>query len=153
MISPDSAEVMVSLMKGSANASGIRKYGYTGEVAGKTGTTNDNIDAWFVGTKPKLSMAIWIGYDDASYGMGKSGMGAELAAPLWAKIGKKVNELNIISPEPFTFTKRASKLVICKESGLLATEQCSDKVSELFTKEGRPNGTCKLSHDYIPKIR
>ena len=153
VIASDTAEVMVSLMKGSANASGIRKYGYSGEIAGKTGTTNDNIDAWFVGTKPKLSMAIWIGYDDASYGMGKSGMGAELAAPLWAKIGKKVNELNIISPEPFTFTKRASKLVICKESGLLATEQCSDKVSELFTKEGRPNGTCKLSHDYIPKIR
>lgn len=153
VIASDSAEVMVSLMKGSANASGIRKYGYTGELAGKTGTTNDNIDAWFVGTKPRLSMAIWIGYDDASYGMGRSGMGAELAAPLWARIGKKVNELHLIPNEPFAFSKKANRLVICRESGQLATDSCPDKFSELFTKEGKPSGTCKLSHDYVPKLR
>ncbi|MBK9503545.1 MAG: transglycosylase domain-containing protein [Leptospiraceae bacterium] len=153
VIASDTAEVMVSLMKGSANASGIRKYGYSGEIAGKTGTTNDNIDAWFVGTKPNLSMAIWIGYDDASYGMGKSGMGAELAAPLWARIGKKIKDLNIVPEEKFNFTKKATRLVVCRESGLLAADACPDRVSELFTKEGRPSGTCRLSHDYVPKIR
>jgi penicillin-binding protein 1A len=153
VIASDTAEVMVSLMKGSANASGIRKYGYSGEIAGKTGTTNDNIDAWFVGTKPNLSMAIWIGYDDASYGMGKSGMGAELAAPLWARIGKKIKDLKIVPEEKFNFTKKATRLVVCRESGLLAADACPDRVSELFTKEGRPSGTCRLSHDYVPKLR
>ena len=153
VISPDSAEVMVSLMKGSANASGIRKYGYTGEVAGKTGTTNDHIDAWFVGTKPRLSMAIWIGYDDASYGMGRGGLGAELAVPLWAKIGKRIQDERLIPEEKFTFSKKATRLAICKESGLIANDACPDKVAELFTKDGRPNGTCKLSHDYVPKLR
>ena len=144
---------MVSLMKGSANASGIRKYGYTGEVAGKTGTTNDHIDAWFVGTKPRLSMAIWIGYDDASYGMGRGGLGAELAVPLWAKIGKRIQDERLIPEEKFTFSKKATRLAICKESGLIANDACPVKVAELFTKDGRPNGTCKLSHDYVPKLR
>lgn len=153
VIAPDTAEVMVSLMKGSANASGIRKYGYSGEIAGKTGTTNDNIDAWFVGTRPRLSMAIWMGYDDASYGMGKSGMGAELAAPLWARIGKKIKELNVIPEEKFTFSKHATRQVVCRESGLYASDICPDRVSELFTKDGKPSGTCRLSHDYVPKLR
>ena len=137
MIASDTAEVMVSLMKGSANASGIRKYGYSGEIAGKTGTTNDNIDAWFVGTKPRLSMAIWIGFDDASYGMGKSGMGAEQTAPLWARIGKKIKDLQVVPEEKFNFLK-ATRLVVCRESGLFASDVCPDRVSELFTKEGRP---------------
>jgi len=153
VIAPDTAEVMVSLMKGSANASGIRKYGYSGEIAGKTGTTNDNIDAWFVGTRPRLSMAIWMGYDDASYGMGKSGMGAELAAPLWARIAKKIKDLNVIPEEKFAFSKHATRQVVCRESGLYASDICPDRVSELFTKEGKPNGTCRLSHDYVPKLR
>lgn len=153
VIASDTAEVMVSLMKGSANASGIRKYGYSGEIAGKTGTTNDNIDAWFVGTKPRLSMAIWIGFDDASYGMGKSGMGAELAAPLWARIGKKIKDLQVVPEEKFNFSKKATRLVVCRESGLFASDVCPDRVSELFTKEGRPSGTCRLSHDYVPRLR
>lgn len=153
VIASDTAEIMVSLMKGSANASGIRKYGYSGEIAGKTGTTNDNIDAWFVGTKPRLSMAIWIGFDDASYGMGKSGMGAELAAPLWARIGKKIKDLQVVPEEKFNFSKKATRLVVCRESGLFASDVCPDRVSELFTKEGRPSGTCRLSHDYVPRLR
>ncbi|MBK8395344.1 MAG: transglycosylase domain-containing protein [Leptospiraceae bacterium] len=153
VISPESAEVMVSLMKGSANASGIRKFGYSGEIAGKTGTTNDHIDAWFVGTKPKLSMAIWVGYDDASYGMGRGGLGAEFAVPLWAKIGKRIQDQKVIPEEKFTFSKRANRISICKETGLMANDRCPEKISELFTKDGRPNGTCKLSHDYMPKLR
>jgi membrane carboxypeptidase/penicillin-binding protein len=127
--------------------------GYSGEIAGKTGTTNDNIDAWFVGTKPRLSMAIWIGFDDASYGMGKSGMGAELAAPLWARIGKKIKDLQVVPEEKFNFSKKATRLVVCRESGLFASDVCPDRVSELFTKEGRPSGTCRLSHDYVPRLR
>lgn len=146
VISPETAEVMVSLMKGSAGASGIYRHGYQGELAGKTGTTNDNIDAWFVGTKPHLSMAVWIGYDDPSYSLGKNGMGAEMAAPLWAKIGRKVKEMKIIPEEKFTFSKRASRLTVCRESGALSREDCPLKITELFSRE-KPSGTCKLSHD------
>ena len=150
VISPDAAEIMVSLMKGSANASGIRQTGYKGEVAGKTGTTNDHIDAWFVGVKPGLSMAIWVGYDDPAYGMGKQGMGAELAAPLWGKIAMRFNEKKIISENNFKFSKHSVSLTVCKSSGLLATNECPDKKTEIFLEEKKP-GYCRLSHGFENK--
>lgn len=150
VISPDAAEIMVSLMRGSANASGIRGTGYKGELAGKTGTTNDHIDAWFVGVKPTLSMAIWIGYDDPSYGMGSSGMGAELAAPLWGKIALRLQEKNLISEESFKFSKHPVSHTICRTTGLLANQDCPDKRTELFLSEKKP-GYCRFNHFPEPK--
>jgi penicillin-binding protein 1A len=150
VISPDTAEIMVSMMRGSANASGLRSTGYKGEVAGKTGTTNDQIDAWFVGVKPGLSMAVWIGFDDASYGMGKKGMGAELAAPLWGKIAKKISDKKILTEKSFEFSENGAKGFICRESGLIATESCNDKIQEIFPKNNKI-GTCKLNHGFNSK--
>ena len=156
VISPEAAEIMVSLMRGSANASGIRGTGYKGDLAGKTGTTNDHIDAWFVGVKPGLSMAIWIGYDDPSFGMGKIGMGAELAAPLWGKIAKNFQEKKLLSEESFKFSKHPISLVTCKASGQLATQDCPEKKTDIFLEDHRPS-YCKISHsaekkDFINNI-
>ncbi len=150
ILSPDSAEIMVSLMRGSANASGIRSTGYKGDLAGKTGTTNDHIDAWFVGVKPGLSMAIWIGYDDPSYGMGKTGMGAELAAPLWGKIAKSFQEKKLITEESFKFSKHPISLVTCRASGQLATQDCPEKRTDIFLEAHKP-GYCKISHSIEKK--
>jgi penicillin-binding protein 1A len=154
VIASDTAEVMVSLMKGSANASGLRKYGYNGEVAGKTGTTNDYIDAWFVGTKPSLSMAVWIGYDDAAYSLGKHGVGAEFAAPLWGRLAKKIYSEKFLQEGKFHFSKRATKLSICKSTGYSATNcNCDDKTIELFTKDSKPSTECVIKNDFTPKLR
>ncbi len=145
-ISPDASEVMVSIMKSSANASGFRSTGIKSEIAGKTGTTNDYKDAWFIGTRPKFSMAVWVGYDDQSYGMGNRGMGAVFAAPLWGKIGRKIEELNLMPKENFHFSKRASYHKICKESGDLAAETCQSATSEIFSSNGIPKKVCNLKH-------
>lgn len=150
VISPDAAEIMVSLMRGSANASGIRGTGYKGDVAGKTGTTNDHIDAWFVGVKPGLSMAIWVGYDDPAYGMGATGMGSEVAAPLWGKITMKLLEKKIVSEESFKFSKHPVSLPICRTTGLLANQDCPDKRYDIFLNDRRP-GYCRFNHFPEPK--
>jgi penicillin-binding protein 1A len=150
VIQPDTAEIMVSLMKGSANASGVKSVGKIGEVIGKTGTTNDYVDAWFVGAKPKLSMAVWIGYDESAYGMGSSGMGATLAAPLWGKITKKLLEQHIATEEKFTFSKRASWHTICKESGHIAGDLCTETGQELFLRDKKPP-VCRITHGYNEK--
>lgn len=153
VISPETAEVMVSLMRGSANSSGLKKYGKVGDVAGKTGTTNDYIDAWFVGTKANLAMAVWIGYDDSSYSMGKSGMGAEFSAPLWAKIVSRLKSDEILQETKFQFSKHATRLAVCRSTGNIAKNcDCSDKYAEYFTKEGRPSNECILT-DFEPKLR
>ncbi|MDX1958634.1 MAG: transglycosylase domain-containing protein [Leptospiraceae bacterium] len=146
VVESDTAEVMASLMKGSAGASGLRSSGYTGEVIGKTGTTNDYIDAWFVGAKARLSMAIWIGYDDPTYGMGNGGMGASLAAPLWGKVGKKLAETKLVNDEKMVFSKRASWTTICEESGLLVGNECKDTISEIFRGHQKPKEVCKITH-------
>jgi penicillin-binding protein 1A len=52
-------------------------------VAGKTGTTEENSDAWFVGYSPDVSTAVWVGYPNARISLGSSGFGGTLAAPIW----------------------------------------------------------------------
>ncbi len=147
VIDPDTAEVMTSLMKGSANASGVKATGYTGEVIGKTGTTNDYIDAWFVGAKPRLSMAVWVGYDDSAYGMGNKAMGATVAAPLWGKIAKRLLKEGFTPEEKFEFSKRATWQPICRESGHLVGPECANIGSEIFKKDKKPP-ICKITHGY-----
>ncbi|MBE7412599.1 MAG: transglycosylase domain-containing protein [Leptospiraceae bacterium] len=146
VISPDASEVIVSIIKSSANASGFRSTGIKSEIAGKTGTTNDYKDAWFIGTRKNFAMAVWVGYDDQSYGMGNRGMGAVFAAPLWGKIGKKIEDLNLMPKENFTFSKRATFHKICKDSGDLASDTCVNTLSEIFSSNGIPSKICNLKH-------
>ena len=144
VIESDTADIMVSMMRGSANASGVRSTGYTGELAGKTGTTNDHVDTWFAGVKPRLSMAVWIGYDDATYGMGRQGMGATFAAPLWGKIGQELSKRKLVPEEKFQFSRKAQWASVCRESGLPAGDDCTDKRQDLFTKTSKPASVCRF---------
>lgn len=61
----------------------IRVHGYTGPAAGKTGTTDDGRDAWFVGLTPEMTAGVWIGFD-RPHPIVEGGSGGELAAPVWA---------------------------------------------------------------------
>ncbi|MCB1179347.1 MAG: transglycosylase domain-containing protein [Leptospiraceae bacterium] len=150
VIQSDTSAVMVSLMKGSANASGVRSSGKIGDIIGKTGTTNDYIDAWFVGAKPRLSLAVWVGYDEASFGMGGRGMGATIAAPLWGKVTKNLLDKKLLKEEKFHFSKNPTWHTICRESGHLAGDSCPDKGKEIFPKDKKPP-VCKLPHNYTEK--
>lgn len=62
----------------------VRMHGYTGPAAGKTGTTNDGRDAWFVGLTPYMTAGVWIGFDRPRP-IVEDGGGGELAAPVWAR--------------------------------------------------------------------
>ena len=97
-ISEKTAYLMVNLMKGVVNegtAARIRsKYVAEGEVAGKTGTTNDQSDGWFIGYTPKITAGVWVGAEDrqvhfASLALGG---GSNMALPIWGIFMKKVIE-------------------------------------------------------------
>ncbi len=65
-------------------------FGFTGEMAGKTGTNNDNRDAWFVGVTPKLVGGAWVGNDDQRTSLRSGGEGSAIAMPIFGEFLKKV---------------------------------------------------------------
>ncbi|HEY5946859.1 MAG TPA: PBP1A family penicillin-binding protein [Kofleriaceae bacterium] len=89
-------------------------------AAGKTGTTNDNTDAWFIGYTGRLLGAVWIGFDDPQTKLGASGDGAHAALPLWLRAMRAAegDRPKLALPgDPPTGMQRAT---IDRESGLLA---------------------------------
>ncbi|HEX9452918.1 MAG TPA: PBP1A family penicillin-binding protein [Candidatus Binatia bacterium] len=88
VISPEMAFAMNQLLKGvldRGTAAGARRMGFTRPAAGKTGTTNDYKDAWFVGYTPDLLAVVWVGFD----GPAKLGLsGADAALPIWTEFMK-----------------------------------------------------------------
>ena len=68
------------------------KYGLKGEIAGKTGTTNDNSDGWFIGYTPRITAGVWVGAEDryVHFASTNLGQGANMALPIWGIWMKKV---------------------------------------------------------------
>src|SRR5207237_65631 len=104
VLSPQLAFVMNYLLKGvldRGTAEFARRWGFTRPAAGKTGTTNDYKDAWFVGYTPDLLAVVWVGFDGPS----KLGLsGAEAALPIWTEFMKSATAsmpvTDFIAPAP-----------------------------------------------------
>jgi penicillin-binding protein 1A len=94
VISEQAAYVMTRLLGGpveSGTARGLRQNLGAAEMGGKTGTTNDNTDAWFIGFVPQLLAGAWIGCDDQFVRLENNlGMGGQAARPIWEEFFKKV---------------------------------------------------------------
>jgi penicillin-binding protein 1A len=95
-ISDKTAYLMVNLMQGVVNhGTGSRlrsRFGLKGEIAGKTGTTNDNSDGWFIGYTPTVTAGVWVGAEDRQVHFNSTalGQGSNAALPIWALWMKKV---------------------------------------------------------------
>lgn len=95
-ISDQTAFLMANLMQGVVNqGTGSRlraKYGLTGQIAGKTGTTNDNSDGWFIGYTPSITAGVWVGAEDRQVHFQSLalGGGSNMALPIWGIWMKKV---------------------------------------------------------------
>ena len=129
VISPSLAYTMNQLLKGvmdRGTGAPARRWGFTRPAAGKTGTTNDYKDAWFVGYTPELLAVVWVGYD----GPAKIGLsGAEAALPIWTEFMKAAT---VGTP----VTDFAAPPVPPSETPELApVEKCGP-----FTREGEPTG-------------
>jgi len=95
-MSEETAYLMIELMKGvveSGTGARLRgKYGLTSQIAGKTGTTDNNSDGWFMGITPNLVGGVWVGCEDRSVHFRSTalGQGANMSLPIWALFMKKV---------------------------------------------------------------
>ena len=106
---------------GTANRA--RQIGFKLPAAGKTGTTNDFKDAWFIGYTPKLVTGVWVGFDEPRTIL-PNGFAADVAVPVWAKFMKVATRDD--KPEWINVPPGVTTATVCRLSGLLASEGCQD---------------------------
>src|SRR5258708_32588457 len=102
VISQSTAYTMARMMQGPvdfATAAGLRQRLGVAEIGGKTGTTNDNSDAWFMGYTPQLTAGVWVGCDDRFIHLNSGGsLGAQAAHPVWEYFFSKAPAHNVLGP-------------------------------------------------------
>ncbi|MDZ7391830.1 MAG: PBP1A family penicillin-binding protein [candidate division KSB1 bacterium] len=118
-------------------------YGFTRPAAGKTGTTNDFSDAWFVGFTPQIAAGVWVGVDDPSVTLGGGQSGAVAALPIWAPFMKAAHDTLQLPVEDFVMPPTVVRVEICSETKELATESCPQIVEEVFPVQQSPRTFCK----------
>ena len=121
----------------------VRKY-YNGTVAGKTGTTQNYTDAWFVGYTTALSTAVWVGFDNPSKKLSKGFQyGGTVCAPIWGRMMSNISRKFPYMNSDFVQPTSVSDTLLCIESGELATEYCTLKKSYQVNLENLPP-RCRL---------
>lgn len=148
VVSPATAFMMASMLSDVVNygtAYRARQEGFTLPAAGKTGTTNDFIDAWFVGFTPNLVTGVWIGFDQPKTIIAR-GFAGDLAVPLWARFMKVATAGD--KPEWFTPPPGLVSAQVCRVSGLLPGPFCERIITEYFARGTVPTQICQ-AHDVV----
>ncbi|MFH0777372.1 MAG: PBP1A family penicillin-binding protein [Candidatus Eisenbacteria bacterium] len=120
---------------------GARAAGFYDPAAGKTGTTDDFTDAWFVGYTPRVAVGVWVGFDKKK-SLGPGMTGNAVALPVWTDV--MLEAARLYQPADFPQPEGVLSVEICAESRLLALEGCPDKVTEVFRRGNVPAEYCHL---------
>jgi 1A family penicillin-binding protein len=158
-ISEASAFLMSSMLADVINAGTaykVRQSGFTLPAAGKTGTTNDYMDAWFVGYTPHLVTGVWVGFDQPKT-IVANGYAADLAVPIWGAFMKIATAGD--APDWFERPAEIVPVTVCRVSGKLPNSGCGSVVSvnddglyetksmiytDYFVKGTQPTTICPL---------
>jgi penicillin-binding protein 1A len=136
-IDPTTAYLVTNLLKSVVQEGTGRGAQVIGKpLAGKTGTTNNYIDAWFVGYAPSLVTGVWVGYDNSQASLGNKETGARAALPIWINVMAKALEGKPV--EDFTSTDDVVFVKIDPESGLLAREGAGEVYTDVFRRGSEP---------------
>jgi penicillin-binding protein 1A len=123
VISEETSYLMTRLLQGVVNkgtAARLRsEYKFTNEMGGKTGTTQNHSDGWYIGITPELVTGIWVGAEDRSihFRTLEYGQGARLALPIWGKYMQRVynDKFLNLSKKPFDKPKSMPEYINCKD--------------------------------------
>jgi len=144
VLSPETALTMTSMMESvleNGTAASARALGFTAPAAGKTGTTDDYSDAWFVGYVPGVVSGVWVGFDRKQK-IGPGMTGAAAALPIWVDVMLAATKNR--PPQDFPVPSGVVSRLICTETGLLANPACPSTEIELFREGSEPTGYCNV---------
>jgi penicillin-binding protein 1A len=158
-VSPQTAAIITNMLQDVVNygtGAGVRRY-FQYPAAGKTGTTQNFSDAWFVGFTPQLVGGVWVGFDDHRVKFTNwYGQGARAALPIWAKFMEAAYKELKIPLAYFELPEGVISVKFCKETmdlgdTRLATEHCHNTVTDLILEKNMPP-PCEI-HSGGVKIR
>jgi len=146
----DTTFLVTNMMRGvmdEGTGAGARAAGFSYDAAGKSGTTDQLRDAWFIGFTPELLTVVWVGYDDNEV-LGLSG--SQAALPIWTTFMKKAmagrpNEAFEI-PDGITFAD------IDYDNGKLATPRCPKVMHEAFLAGTEPTAICDVHSNFLDRL-
>lgn len=143
VISRDTAAIMTELLKTVTHGGTAKEISRVKLAAGKTGTTQNNCDRWFVGYTPRLLAAVWMGYD---YPSPMNGIKGNPCISIWDKVVSACEKNCAVNSDKTNFSSARGimRLTYCRDSGLIPTAECpSDKLEiGYFTADNMPIGEC-----------
>lgn len=144
VLSPGAAWLTSKLLKkvvaDGGTGAGLRQMGFTAPAGGKTGTTNDFEDAWFVGYTSRLSCGVWIGLDQPAKIMDDA-YGGRIAVPVWNDLMTAAEAIGYEFGE-FPDPGEVIQMELCRESGLMVDDDCR-QAGSVYIEE--------VPHDLIPR--
>jgi 1A family penicillin-binding protein len=153
VMDPRDAYQLTSMLRGvvdNGTARTIRDAGVKGAVAGKTGTTNEANDVWFIGYTPSLVAGVWFGYDKPR-ALAPHASGGHLAAPAWADFYMNGWHEPASSANGWTPPAGMTMRIIDPGTGMLANEWCPVKKREYFKPGTEPTEICNVHTEPPPE--
>jgi len=140
---PQTAFQLLQVLKGVTQRGtagpAVARAGLKLNIAGKTGTTNDFTDAWFIGMTPRYTVGVWVGNDQKTVSIGKGAEGAKVALPIWIRILEKMRDNGRIDPqEDFEVPPNVVFTPVDYETGLKATADTPVPVLDAFVSGSQP---------------
>lgn len=147
VLSEETAYLTTSLLESAVNNGtgvGARSvYGFRLPAAGKTGTTNNFNDAWFIGFTPYMVAGVWVGVDNPAISLGNRQSGAAAALPVWANFMREAHKAKDWGGKSFQKPDGIVEVQICSETKLLPSQYCPLE-TEVFTKQTVPTEHCQI---------
>ena len=144
VLSPGAAWLTSNILKRAVEEGGtgaeLRNLGFQAPAGGKTGTTNDFFDAWFIGYSSRLTAGVWVGLDQPDTII-KGAYGGKVAVPIWKDIMTGAGAIGYEFGD-FAAPEEVISMNVCRKSGKLATEAC-EKHGSVYVEQ--------VPHDLIPR--
>jgi penicillin-binding protein 1A len=147
VLEPPVAYLLTNLLSQAVNEGtgvGVRRAGYTGPAAGKTGTTQDGADVWFVGYTPDIVGTVWMGFDSPKPILADA-TGGRLAAPVWGRIMRRTTRNRAPTGE-WVAPSEIHRASVDPSTGLVLEDGCRPEhgraARELFISGNEPASAC-----------